>query len=137
MYKTQKRDIPVGLYHLSYYLPDKTVSVEELADLINLDAEKVRLFKDIHGLRSVRVAEGETASDIAVKVAAKALDESGVDRHEIDVVIFYNPTYMVSVHPASVIGRLKHELGLTRSIGFSIWEQNCASIITAIRVARD
>jgi len=131
------KDIPVGLYHLSYYLPDRVATVEELAEMLSFDPEKLRMFKEVHGLRAVRVADGETTADIAVKVAAKALDESGIDGREIDVLIFYHTIYMVSLHPVCLVGRIQHELGLSRSIGFSVWEQNCASIITAIRIAKD
>jgi 3-oxoacyl-[acyl-carrier-protein] synthase III len=134
--RVKSEPIPVGLYHLSYYLPPKQASIEELADSMGLSEEELRLYRDVHGLRAVRLAEGETGSDMALKAAALVLEESRIDPESVDAVIMYYTAFTASLEPNSIVGRIQHELKLTRSVGFSVWEQYCASIITAFQVAQ-
>ena len=127
----------VGLYHLCYYLPSDPVNLEHLVEMKVLTPEKLMLYRLSRGLNVIHISEKETASDIAVKVAAQALDESESDPLSIDAVIFFNSMYNAKIAREDVVQRIRYELGLKRAIGFSIWGQACSSITTAIRVARD
>lgn len=129
--------IPVGLCHLSYYLPRRRLSIEQVAAQMEMSEDELRLYRDTHGLRNVHMAEGETTYDMALRAARKALEESRLDPDSIDAVIMHHTAFTTSLEPNSVVGRIQAELGLRRSVGFSVWEQYCASIITAMRVARD
>src|SRR5262249_5620727 len=123
---------PVGMYHLSYYLPNKVIGIDEVAKIIGLNDEESRNYRVVRGLMSIHVTE-ETPGDMAVKVGLKALNESRFDPREIDAVIFFHSLYNMTLAPASLVGRIQCELGLTRSLGFSISGQGCSTINTAIR----
>jgi 3-oxoacyl-[acyl-carrier-protein] synthase III len=127
----------VGIRHLCYYLPPNPVDLERLVEMKVLTPEKLLLYRLSRGLNVIHISETETASDIAVRVAAQALGESGTDPLSIDAVIFFNSVYNAKIDREDVVQRIRYELGLKRAFGFSIWGQTCASITTAIRVARD
>ena len=55
----------------------------------------------------------------------------------IDAVVLYNTMFFTTLEPTSLVGKIQLELGLRRSIGFSVWGQYCVSIISALRVARN
>jgi 3-oxoacyl-[acyl-carrier-protein] synthase-3 len=129
--------MPVGLFHLSYYLPPRQMNIEQMAEYMGLSQDELRLYRDVHGLKVVHMAEGETAGDMALKAARMALDESDTDPQSVDAVIMYHTAFTTSLEPNTIVGRVQRELGLSRSVGFSVWEQYCGSIITAMRVARN
>lgn len=128
--------MPVSLSQLAYYLPPGMITVDELAEQAGFSPERLRLYKEVHGLRVIHTADGETAGEMVIKAARKLLDEGRIDPLDIDAVILCHTMYLTSVEPATLVGMVQHELGLRRAVGFSIWEQYCASIITAMRVAQ-
>jgi 3-oxoacyl-[acyl-carrier-protein] synthase III len=127
---------PASLSHLSYYLPPGIMTVDELAERTSLSPEKLNLYKEVHGLRVIHTADGETAAEMVIKAAGRLLVESGTDPLDVDAVILYHTMYLTSLEPSTLVGHIQHELGLKRAVGFSIWEQYCASIITAMRVGQ-
>jgi len=130
------KPVPVGLFHLSYYLPPKQVGIEQMANSLGFSEKELRLYREVHGLRVVHLAEEETGSEMALKAAALVLEESQTDPESVDAVIMYHTAVTTSLEPNSIVGRIQHQLGLKRSVGFSVWEQYCASIITALQVAQ-
>jgi 3-oxoacyl-[acyl-carrier-protein] synthase-3 len=134
---TVGRQMPVGLDHFAYYLPPEVVSIEELAKQVAMPDEELRLYRDVHGLEFVHIARGETTGDMMVKAARRAIEDHHIDPESIDAVILFYTAFTTSLEPNTIVARIQRELGLKRAIGFSVWEQYCASIITAMRVAED
>jgi 3-oxoacyl-[acyl-carrier-protein] synthase III len=126
----------VGIYHSSYYLAPRVMSIDEVAVMMNL-SENVKIYKHGRGLEFVHVTDGETTTDMAVKAARKVLAESETAPEEIDAVVFCHSFYNTTLDPVSSVGEVQYALGLTKSIGFSISHQYCASIVMAIRAARN
>lgn len=132
----KKKGNGVGIRHLSYYLPEQRVSIEELARRIKLSDERLKVYQTVRRLKCVRMSD-ESAGDMAVKVGRQALIDSGIDPLEIDAVVFFHSLYNMSFAPASLVGRIQHELGLTRSLSLAVTGQGCASINSATRLSRD
>ena len=128
--------VAIGIAATSYYLPPKELSIEELGDQVGMSAERRQKFRHVHGLRSVRVCDGEDAADLAVKAAEQLFKKQQVDPDEVDLVIAYHTLYITSLEPRTLVGEIQHRLRLKQSVGFSISGQYCASIISALRVAR-
>jgi 3-oxoacyl-[acyl-carrier-protein] synthase-3 len=127
----------VGLSHLSYYIPPGTMTIEELGGVRGFSAEQIGHYRDVQGIKLFHIAEEELAADLALKAAKKIIEQNNIDPLMIDAVVFYNTTYFTTLEPTSLVGRIQLELGLRRSLGFSIWGQYCVSIISALRVARN
>jgi 3-oxoacyl-[acyl-carrier-protein] synthase-3 len=132
----EKRRNIVGIRNLSYYLPEQRVSIEELARKIQLSDERLKTYQTVRRLKCVRMSD-ETAGDMAVKVGGQVLHDSRMDGREIDAVVFFHSLYNMSLAPTNLVGRIQHDLGLSRSISFAVSGQGCAAINSAIRVSRD
>ncbi len=99
---------------VSYYLPEKVVTNEELVKefpewSVERIAEKV-------GIDKRHVAEeDETSADLAVKAAEKLFREENVDKHNIDFILFctQSPDYFLPTS-ACVI---QDKLGIPTSAG--------------------
>ena len=73
--------------HISYYLPEKVLTNEELVqEFPEWSVDKVAAKV---GVNSRHVAsDDETATDMAEKAARKLFEESGVSPKEIDFILF-------------------------------------------------
>jgi 3-oxoacyl-[acyl-carrier-protein] synthase-3 len=74
---------------------------------------------------------------MAVSAGAKLLSNYHIDPKTVDVVILYSTMMATSIEPRTLVGEVQHRLQLHRSLGFAVSGQNCASIITVLRMARD
>ena len=127
----------VGLRQISYYVPEPAVGLEALVGQQVLTPDQLTLYRESRGLRVIHLSEDESASDIAVKVAAKALREGAIDPLAIDAVIYFHSMYNAKIMASDTSRRIREELGLRRAVGWSVWGQACTSINSALRVARD
>ena len=93
---------------INYALPDGVLTNEQVASLFpEWTVEKIE--KKL-GIKQRHItAENETASDIAMKAADKLFETSGIDKHEIDYLIFVSqspdyhlPTTACVIHMAQV-----------------------------------
>jgi 3-oxoacyl-[acyl-carrier-protein] synthase III len=76
---------PVTITGLGCYLPDKVLTNDDLATLVDTSDEWIRTRT---GIRERRVAaENQAMSDLALPAAAAALADSGVDPKEIDLIV--------------------------------------------------
>jgi 3-oxoacyl-[acyl-carrier-protein] synthase-3 len=134
---------PVGIRALSYRLGSGTRALEELAEqgLLSSPPDVLRSF----GFDRVRVAESEEEGrKLAESTAADLLDQNDVDPLEVDVVILFGGLPQVAEttdgelldlfrYPAA---RLQHALGLSRATAFSVGQQGCAALFSALRIGR-
>lgn len=138
-------DEPIGIRGLSYRFGSQTLSLDELADLQLLTStpELLRSF----GFDRVRVArDEEERQQLATRTAADLLQDEKIDPLDVDVVILFGglPEELAQAPEGKdliglfryPVGRLQHELGLTRSVAFSLGQQGCAALFSALRVAR-
>ncbi len=76
---------------ISVYLPEKILSNEEID--VKYPHWKVHDLFQITGVKERRIAaEGEIASDMAVKAAERLFDEHGINNQEIDFIIHCSQT---------------------------------------------
>jgi 3-oxoacyl-[acyl-carrier-protein] synthase-3 len=138
-------DDPVGIRAIGYRLGSAEATLEDLdaEGLLTSSPELLRSF----GFERVHVAgSDEERADLARLTAADLLREHDVDPLDVDVLILFGG---LPVDPAQndgggeligrfryPAGRLQHELGLSRAVAFAIGQQGCASMLTAVRVAR-
>jgi 3-oxoacyl-[acyl-carrier-protein] synthase-3 len=134
---------PVGIRALSYRLGSGTQTLEDLAErqLLSSPPDVLRSF----GFDRVRIAESEEERrDLARLATADLLEQNDIDPLDVDVVILFGGL-PPSAEPKDgdlidlfryPVARLQHELGLSRSTAFSIGQQGCAALLSALRVGR-
>ena len=118
---------------ISYYLPDKVVTNEELvADFPEWTVEKIA---DKVGVKERHVAvDSETATDLAVKAAEKLFAENlEITKDSIDFIVFctQSPDYLL---PTSAC-LIQERLGLRTDIGAFDFNLGCSGWVYAMSVA--
>lgn len=143
----------IGLAGASYYLPACSRSVRELArlSLIAGDVGPLETF----GFQNARVARDESHVDMAVRAARSVLEDTDTDPTDIDMVLYAGALASSSAvpcappPPGSVLhltsvaelfrypaAMLQDELALDNAVVTGINQQACASIFSAMQLAR-
>lgn len=123
----------VYLRGLTYHLPDRIVSNEDLVRL-NPTWDANSLFRKT-GIRSRHVAApDETSVDFAELAGRKLIVETGIDPREIDVLMFctQTPDYLI---PASSC-LLQDRLGLSTHCGVFDFNLGCSGFTYGLWLAR-
>ncbi len=119
---------------ISYYLPEKVVTNEELvADFPEWTVEKIA---DKVGIKERHVTVmGETAADLAVKAAERLFEENPeISKSEVDFVIFctQSPDYIL---PTSAC-LIQERLGLRTDIGAFDFNLGCSGFVYGLSIAK-
>ncbi len=114
------------------YVPEKILSNDDLAKLVDTTDEWITKRT---GIKERHIAaENETTSDMGVKAAALAIERSGLDKSEIDLVVCatISPDYLCMPSTATII---TDKLGLENIMAFDI-SAACTGFIYALNVAK-
>lgn len=119
---------------ISYHLPETVFTNEQFFTLFPEAKENETSYKKI-GISERRIVSSiETASDLAVKAANKLFTEHGINKQEIDFVLFcaqefdyYTPT------TACVI---QHRLGLSQQCGALDFNLGCSGFVYGLSMAK-
>lgn len=118
---------------ISYYLPDKVLGNEELAEIFpEWSVEKIE--KKL-GIKERHITkEDETASDLGVKAAEMLLAEYGIDRKDIDFLIFctQSPDYILPTTACI----MQERLGLDTRIGAIDLNLGCSGFVFGLMTAK-
>ncbi len=98
------------------YVPEKRVTNDDLAELVNTSDEWIRERTGI-GERRV-VADGECNSDLSAKAIENCLANSGVSAEEIDLIII--PTVTPDMAFPSTACLVQEKLGAKKAWGFDL-----------------
>ena len=114
------------------YVPEKILTNEDLAKMVDTTDEWITKRT---GIKERHIAaENETTSDMGVKAAALAIERSGIDKSEIDLVVCatISPDYLCMPSTATVI---TDKLGIGNVMSFDI-SAACTGFIYALNVAK-
>lgn len=118
---------------ISYYLPEKAVTNEQLVEEFpEWSVEKIA--KKIGINKRYVAAEHETAGDMAYKAAEKLFAEHGIDRSEIDFVLLctQSPDYFLP----STSCTIQNRLGLSTKCGAFDFNLGCSGYEYGLAVAK-
>lgn len=118
---------------ISYYLPDRVVTNEELvADFPEWSVEKVA--SKIGVSERHIAAENETAADMAVKAAQKLFEEHKVDPAEIDFVMLctQSPDYFLPTSACII----QDKLGIPIRSGAIDFNLGCSGFVYGLALAK-
>lgn len=116
---------------LGYYVPDNTVTNEDLSKVIDTTDEWIQERTGIQERRHIIRGE-DTTTSMGVKAAKIAIERSGVSNDEIDFVVFatLSPDYYFPGPGVAV----QKELGL-RTVGALDVRNQCSGFVYALSVA--
>lgn len=112
------------------YLPEKILTNNDLAKIVETTDEWV---VERTGIKKRHIAaEGEFTSDLALKAAQRALENSGVKAEEIDMIVLATTTPDLTF-PATAT-TLQAKLGATKAFAFDV-QAVCSGFVYAMSVA--
>ena len=118
---------------ISYYLPDKVVTNEQLVEEFpEWSVEKIA--KKV-GINERHIAaDDETAGDMAVKAAEKLLTESGINRDSLDFVLLCTQSPDYFMPSTSCI--IQNHLGLSTKCGAFDFNLGCSGYEYGLAIAK-
>ncbi|MCL6461672.1 3-oxoacyl-[acyl-carrier-protein] synthase-3 [Flavobacterium micromati] len=124
------------MYHskitgLGFYVPDNVVTNDDLSKIIETNDEWIQERTGIQERRHIIPGE-DTTTSMGVKAAEIAIERSGLDKHDIDFIVFatLSPDYYFP-GPGVLVQR---DLGL-KTIGALDVRNQCSGFIYALSVA--
>ena len=111
------------------YLPELVVTNEMLSEFLDTSDEWIT---SRTGIKQRHIATDETTTDLGVKAARIALENSGLSKEDINLVICATGTPDACV--PTVAANIKKELGIESAPAFDM-NTNCSSFVYAITVA--
>jgi len=119
---------------VSVYLPTARLSVESVAEQLELSEMQVKLFRRFHGLSDVRYDPELSLSDLLLRAAA-GLTELAGQRHRVRYVLWGRAFPVVVPYPVNPLHEVCRTLGLDHALSFTVTQQSCASALLAIDLA--
>lgn len=108
------------------YLPERSVSNQELAQLVETSDEWIRTRT---GIGERRIAVNEGTSEMAAKAAKRALEQAGVDPEELDIIIL--ATSSPDEYFPSGACQVQKAIGADRAAAFDI-SAACSGFLFAL-----
>jgi 3-oxoacyl-[acyl-carrier-protein] synthase III len=144
------QDIPT-IAGISYVFPEGSRTVSELAGDRQLSSSAATM--ESFGFGNVHVAVAETPYELGLAAASKLLDETGVDRDSVGLLIYGGTPGSMSFaaadeaedsarglctmsrfkYPAT---RLQYDLDLRNAWPFAVDQLACTTLLGAARIAR-
>ncbi|TVT28794.1 ketoacyl-ACP synthase III [Salinicoccus cyprini] len=97
----------VGVLGLGTYVPEKVFTNHDFEKILDTSDEWIT---EMTGIKERRYAEGMETSDMAYEAAREAIENSGIDKEEIDLVIVATSTGDHQFPTVATV--LQHRLGL-------------------------
>ncbi len=124
------------MYHskisgLGYYVPDNIVTNEHLSKIMDTNDDWIQERTGIKERRHIRKGE-DTTTSMGVKAAKVAIERSGIDKNDIDFIIFatLSPDYYFP-GPGVLVQR---DLGL-KTVGALDVRNQCSGFVYAVSIA--
>ncbi|HEX2428019.1 MAG TPA: beta-ketoacyl-ACP synthase III [Gaiellaceae bacterium] len=122
--------VRIGITGLGVHVPDKVVTNEELAGLVDTSDEWIR---ERTGIRERRIAaDDEALTDIALPAARAALDDANVEASDVDLLICATVTPDMMFPTSSAL--LADTLGMPRAAAYDLLA-GCTGFVYAIAQA--
>jgi 3-oxoacyl-[acyl-carrier-protein] synthase-3 len=119
---------------VSVYLPTARLSVEALAEPLELSEIQVKLFRRFHGLSHVRYDPEISLPELLLN-AARGLAELAEQRHRIRYVLWGRAFPVVVPYPVNPLHEVCRALELDHALSFTVTQQSCASALLALDLA--
>ena len=119
--------------HISYFLPEKTLTNDDLAIEYESSWNSKKIYKKT-GIKSRHIATTETTSQLAARAAKKLFSESGFPKDKIDFLLLctQSPDYFLPTTACIV----QDMLGLPTSCGAFDFNLGCSGFVYGLAIAK-
>lgn len=124
-----------ALRAVSAYLPERRVTIAELAEPLALTPSQVQVLQRIQGLREVRrQRDGESLVDL-LAAAVGGLDGLAGREHLVRYVIYARGVPVATPFPVNPLHELCQRTGLAHANAFTVTHHACATSLLAVDLA--
>ncbi|MCR5861742.1 ketoacyl-ACP synthase III [Flavobacterium sp. J372] len=118
---------------LGYYVPQNIVTNDDLSKIMDTNDAWIQERTGIKERRHVVKGDGDTTTTMGVKAAKIAVERAGIDKEDIDFIIFatLSPDYYFP-GPGVLVQR---DLGMKHTVGALDVRNQCSGFIYALSVA--
>ena len=117
---------------LGYYVPDNVVTNDDLSKMMDTNDAWIQERTGIQERRWVKPGSGDTTSVMGVKAAKIAIERSGIDKDDIDFIVF--ATLSPDMYFPGPGVQVQHALDI-KTVGALDVRNQCSGFIYAISVA--
>ena len=123
----------VGIVDYEIYLPEKTMTAQELSQLVNIPAD---VLSEKMGIRNKRVGDkDDQPGKMALKSCKKLIEKTGINPLEIDMILYAGETYAEYI--CWTVGiMIQEEIGAKNAYAWDL-SFRCAGLPLALKVAKD
>lgn len=118
------------------FVPDRSVTIEDVSERLGLNRHQTRLFRHIHGLDRLHLDPALDLLDL-VSAPAHAVLQSSTDHSAIRYLIYAHTAPDVAPSHINFAYMLSRRLGLHQAEAFAVTQQNCASGLAAVDIAAE
>jgi 3-oxoacyl-[acyl-carrier-protein] synthase III len=122
------------LERIESHVPDRTVTVADLAGRLNLDRSHIGVLRKLQGLRELRYDPDQSLFDLVLPAARRAVANEP-EKSAIKFVLFVHATQAVTPSHIDAARVLRDSLDLPGAEAFAVTQQNCAATLVAIDLA--
>ena len=123
--------LPVRITGCGYDVPDRIVTNDEMARLVDTSDSWIRDMTGIHERRFV--ADDEALSDLGLRAARQAIAHAGIDPDEIDLILVATSTPDMAMPASATL--IQARLGARRAACFDL-EAACSGFVFGMTVAQ-
>ncbi|MFK7783424.1 3-oxoacyl-ACP synthase III family protein [Psychroserpens sp.] len=117
---------------LGHYVPDNVVTNDDLSKMMDTNDEWIQERTGIKERRWVKPGSDDTTATMGVKAAKVAIERSGIDKNDIDFIIF--ATLSPDMYFPGPGVQVQHALGI-KTVGALDVRNQCSGFVYAISVA--
>jgi 3-oxoacyl-[acyl-carrier-protein] synthase-3 len=117
---------------LGHYVPDNIVTNDDLSKMMDTDDAWIQERTGIKERRWVKPGSGETTSSMGVKAAKIAIERAGIDKDDIDFIVF--ATLSPDMYFPGPGVQVQHALDI-KTVGALDVRNQCSGFVYAIAVA--
>lgn len=116
------------------YLPRRRVTIDSLAEGLDLTSMQLRMFKRYHGLAEVHWDPDASLLDLLLAAASRLHALRGRE-HLVRYVLYARAFGVVVPYPLNPLHDLCDRLGLRHAVAFTVTHQSCATGLLALDLA--
>ena len=119
--------LKIGILGIGSYLPERILTNKEMESIVDTTDEWIT---SRTGIRERRIAaDDEATSDLSYKAALKAIEDAGIDKDEIELVIVATTTPDYSMPSTAAI--VQDKIGIRKAAAFDM-EAACTGFVYAL-----
>jgi len=120
---------------LGFHIPENQPEIEKLRERTPHSANELKVLRRLYGLNNIAESDRPIGAMLEDAIG-DLMANSGVAADDVVLLIHTHTAFELMSYPNGLLDRVRRRLGLERAISFGMHSNNCASVLSALKVAR-